>query len=164
MIICDIQEKHLEQINQIQRASYPPALYDDIELFRKIVNSLKSICLCLVDTNGDDFAIRGYILGYPVRGDRQNFESGPEESGDNQAADDLQDTMYVHDLCIHPNFQRQGLGSQLLSTFEERVKNNSVLAVAVLEALPYWEHHGYSIVSKSSYHGEPGTRLIKYII
>jgi ribosomal protein S18 acetylase RimI-like enzyme len=153
--IREIQKQDLPAIERVQRAAYPTEMHEDQLLFQRIIQAPQSIALAYQDEG----EILGYILGYPVDKSRQKFEDGPIKSKS-------LDAMYLHDQCLHPQSRGKGLANTLLERFEKITLKNGfhlIIATAVLDALPYWQHQGYEFVSESQYLGTKSTRIEKYL-
>ncbi len=56
---------------------------------------------------------------------------------------------FIHNLFIHPKFQGQGIGKQLLQIAERRLSHPITLKIAMdnLRACGFYEKHGYYQVS-----------------
>lgn len=147
MTIREIMLQDLELIDTIQRASYPEALHEDQELFRRILSQPNAICLIKQEAND----IAGYIFGYPSNENRINFEHGPEPLSTEVKS------LYLHDLCIHPAHQGKGLAKDLFNVFKKTAQKRSferIMAIAIENALPFWQRQGFQTLSLNPYHGE----------
>jgi GNAT superfamily N-acetyltransferase len=68
-------------------------------------------------------------------------------------------TVCLHSLCIHPNFARKGLGSILLQSYVQRIKDSGVASRIALicrdRYIPFYEKAGFTKIgpSKCQYGG-----------
>ncbi len=61
-------------------------------------------------------------------------------------------TAQIRYMAVEPNEQRRGCGSLLLKSLEQaatEMKLNTVILQARENALPFYQHHGYSVIEKT---------------
>jgi GNAT superfamily N-acetyltransferase len=154
MNITPVTKNELTEIDVIQRLGYPSELVEDMGLFEKILEQENTIAyLCFFDEK-----IAGYVIGYPTDRAQKDFQSGPVPTQN-------PDMMYLHDLCVHPDYRGKGMSKGLLDAFEKKAKEGKfkgVIATAVNGAIPYWERQGYKAIEDSNYRGTKAARIEKY--
>ena len=106
---------------------------------------------CFVLATEDDEP-KGYLVAYPWRAG-----SAPALNALIDAIPDDADVMYLHDLALHPDARGGGRSRPII----ERLARDASLAgwpalalVAVNDAAPFWEKHGFAVV-------EPGQTAAK---
>lgn len=154
MRIRTITQQDLPEIDGVQRLGFPESMHEDMELFGRILDQDHSIGYALYS----DDQISGYILGYSTDKSRTDFQAGPEVCAD-------PDMMYLHDLCVHPDFQGRGVGGQLFAAFKRQAKDSvyaGMIAMAIEGRLSHWEGLGFEAIAKSDYHGTRSTRVEAY--
>lgn len=153
MAFKTITQHDLEEIDAVQRRGYPSDMHEDISLFAKILEQKDAAAFALYE----NAQIYGYILGYPTDKDRDSFQSGPQPC--KQC-----DAFYLHDLCVDPAFQDQGVGQKLFHHFEENVKKkgySTMIAMAIDGRISFWEQLGFRGKDETTYLGMKATRVEK---
>lgn len=154
MIIYPITNSNLDSLDTVQRLGFPQTLHEDMSLFAKIIETKNSLCYAAHEDN----TIIGYILSYPTYKERQIFDTGPDICND-------YDMLYLHDMCIHPDFQGFGIGKKLFNFVEEHSLKQGfkgIIATAIEGRLSFWENLGFKAVASSHYRGALSTRIEKY--
>lgn len=70
---------------------------------------------------------------------------------------DTEDYTVIHRLCVHPNFQRQGIGKRTLLHIEETVKQQGIRAIRLDAftqnpyALKMYEALGYTVAGEVNF-------------
>jgi len=145
----------LPGIDQVQRASFAPAFWEDMSMFKEIIEHAPSFCV-LAENKGE---VLGYVLAYPSLLERDDFENGWRDlTGD-------ETYIYVHDLSITPNGRGQGLARQLFNALDFAAKDNgftNFAGIAVQESKGFWEKLGFEVSAARLYHGQPGNLMIKH--
>ena len=144
----------LTSINEVQRAAYIPELLEDMSIFELILeNDSQSSFVAF-----DDGRMSAYVLSYPSMLDRDDFESGWRDlTGE-------ENTLYIHDLCVHPDYRGQGIAQRLFGKAEAyaREKDMEQLAgIAVQNSENFWSKFGFKALKPFSYHGESGFLMVK---
>jgi N-acetylglutamate synthase-like GNAT family acetyltransferase len=90
-----------------------------------------------------DGAVRGYLVAYPWR-------SGtiPALNVVVPALPADADTLYLHDLALHPDVRGQGHSRTIVERLVARARRDgwtSVSLVAVNDAARFWEGHGFTV-------------------
>ena len=129
---------HLPGLLAVQRACYGAGYVESAEVFARRLASPANGSLVLLDAAGDVVA---YLAAYrsalhkvtPLHGD---FEAAP-----------LPDTLYLHDMAVHPRHAGQGLASALLAPLLQSARGDGLrhsALVAVQGAQRYWQRHGFT--------------------
>jgi len=75
-------------------------------------------------------------------------------------------TNKIQSIIIHPDFQRQGYGTELMHRLEQYARNNRISVVqlwALTPARPFFERLGYQTISEQHFNA-PNLRQFKYYI
>lgn len=70
---------------------------------------------------------------------------------------DTEDYIVIHRLCVHPNFQRKGIGKRTLQHIEETAKQQGIRAIRLDAfsqnpyALKMYEALGYTVVGEVNF-------------
>jgi GNAT superfamily N-acetyltransferase len=63
------------------------------------------------------------------------------------------ETVCIHSLCVHPDFQKRGLGKVLLKSYVQRIKDSGVAKRVALicreRYIPFYAKAGFTNVGKS---------------
>jgi predicted N-acetyltransferase YhbS len=89
----------------------------------------------------DGGGVCAYVFAYPSRRGRIT----PLHAGFAPAPD--ADTLYLHDLAVHPRALGRGLGRRLTQALFEAARGRGLrqaALVAVMEARPFWEALGFA--------------------
>jgi ribosomal protein S18 acetylase RimI-like enzyme len=144
----------LPAIDEMQRVAFIPELWEDMSLFQGILEKYDRSSFA-AHKNG---VLLGYLLTHPSRITRDDFENGCEElSGD-------EDSLYIHDLCIHPNGRGAGIAKLLLQNLEEFAKENGFsrfAGIAVQNTDDFWLKQGLVPLKAYTYRGEPGMLMVR---
>ncbi len=147
----------LPAIDEVQRVAFIEELWEDMSLFQSILEKYARSSF-VAHKNG---ALLGYLITHPSRITRDDFENGCEElSGD-------EDSLYIHDLCVHPDGRGTGIAALLLEKLDAFAKENSFAkfaGIAVQGAESFWLKQGFEPVKPYSYRGEPGTLMMKELL
>ena len=144
----------LTSIDDVQRVSFAPELREDMSLFEGILETYSDLSF-VAEKSG---ALAGYLLAHPTSIERDDFEMGCEDLSGNE------EYIYIHDLCIHPDHRRTGLALQLFNTLEKSAKEkgfDKLCGIAVQDSEGFWLKQGFEVILPYSYHGVPGTLMVK---
>jgi GNAT superfamily N-acetyltransferase len=122
----------------VQRACYGEGYVESAEVFARRLASPANCSLVLLDAEGD---VAGYLAAY-----RSALHKVTPLHGDFEPAG-CADTLYLHDLAIHPGHVGRGLPARLLAPLwlQGRAEGLRYSAlVAVQGAHTYWQRHGYA--------------------
>jgi GNAT superfamily N-acetyltransferase len=148
-------EQDLDAVLAVQAACYPPSMQEAADVVLARLRAAPATTLVLPGATG----ICAYVFAYPSRLGRIT----PLNAGFAPAPDP--DTLYVHDLAVHPRAHGQGLGRRLARTLLERGRGQGLrhgALVAVLDARPFWESLGFSLVPNIPGAGQGGEALASY--
>lgn len=124
----------------VQLACYGADFIESAEVFARRLASPANCSLALEQ----DGRIVGYLAAYrsalhkvtPLHGDFDTVEAP--------------DTLYLHDLAVHPAHAGRGLAAALLAPLWQRARAEGLrhsALVAVQGAQGYWERHGYAVLA-----------------
>lgn len=124
----------------VQLACYGVDFIESAEVFAWRLASPANCSLALEQ----DGRIVGYLAAYrsalhkvtPLHGDFDTVEAP--------------DTLYLHDLAVHPAHAGRGLAAALLAPLWQRARAEGLrhsALVAVQGAQGYWERHGYAVLA-----------------
>jgi len=132
----------LDAVAEIAAVAFPDH-FEGRDCFRNRLTLNPSGCFALVDEAG---MVKGYLIAYPWR-----RESAPALNTLIAAIPDDADVLYLHDLAIGPEVQGRGLSRDIV----ERLARDARAAgwpemalVAVNQAAPFWEGHGFTIMDR----------------
>ncbi|ARK30205.1 GNAT family N-acetyltransferase [Halalkalibacter krulwichiae] len=124
VIIRNYQENDFEQLIQIQKASFPPPFPSDLwwnkEQLKNHITLFQEGALC-VEVEG---RLVGSMTGLIVSFDPANPEHTWEDITDNgyiRNHDPNGNTLYVVDICVHPDYRKLDLGKWLMQSMYEVV-------------------------------------------
>lgn len=147
--IRPMHAEDLPTVHAVQLSTFAPELHEEIELFVRIFKTSPESCFVGENSGG---AMGGYLLSYPSRTDRDDFENGPRSLAGTE------DALYIHDLCVGPALQGAGFGKALLGkarAFAESRNMKRLCGIAVGNAAPFWERQGFNMKRKCTYHDTP---------
>lgn len=144
----------LEHIDHIQRQAFIEELWEPKSLFHSILKAGKGFCFvaCLEENYA------GYILAYPTCQDRQDFEQGPVRQTEGH------DCVYLHDLCVSPDYRGQRVAQSLLYALEVSVKKagyKNITGISVQNTQEFWQRQEFMIGDHCTYHGEAAVKFHK---
>lgn len=138
------------------RASDLPAVLDLQDICFPTIEPESERCLaaklqasprtCFVAMQGDE--LMGYIITHPWTSRLPPELDAPHC---NPPADS--DSLYLHDLSVHPKARGTGTGQMLLDAFYYVLDHSDYTVstlVAIQDSTGYWEHQGYEIVPFSN--------------
>jgi len=137
MTLRPMTEQDLDGVLAVQAACYPPAMQEPAAVVLARLRAAPASTLVA----GDPHGICAYVFAYPSRLGRIT----PLNAAFAPAADP--DTLYVHDLAVHPRAHGQGLARRLAHTLFGAARGHGLAhgaLVAVLDARPFWENLGFS--------------------
>lgn len=146
--ICD-----LDIIHHIQCCSFKPAFHESKDVFAAIINKYPKGCFII--KFGDKAA--GYLMSHPDYIGRDNYE-------DKKPLDGNENTLFIHDLCIAPDFQGQGIAIESVEFIENFARSNnfnSIIGIAITEAQKFWVKHGFIMGHAHPYCGEDARVMSK---
>lgn len=102
---------------------------------------------CFVLAEGDG-PPKGYLVAYPWRADDAPALNTLIDAIPNDAA-----VMYLHDLALHPEARGRGLTGPIVERLARDAKAAgwpALALVAVNEAAPFWERHGFTVAETAA--------------
>jgi GNAT superfamily N-acetyltransferase len=144
-------EHDLDGVLAVQAACYPPSMQEPAAVVLARLRAAPGTALVAGDPRG----ICAYVFAYPSKLGRIT----PLNAGFAPAPD--ADTLYVHDLAVHPRAHGRGLGRRLAQTLFAAARGLGLghgALVAVLDARPFWENLGFSETAP----GQGGAALASY--
>jgi predicted N-acetyltransferase YhbS len=133
-------EQDLHGVLAVQAACYPASMQEPAAVVLARLRAAPSTALVARDPDG----ICAYVFAYPSALGRIT----PLNAGFTPAPD--ADTLYVHDLAVHPRAHGQGLGRRLAQTLFDTARGLGLAhgaLVAVLDAHAFWKNLGFSETS-----------------
>jgi len=91
---------------------------------------------------------KGYLVAYPWRSN-----DTPALNTRIEAIPDDADLMYLHDLALHPEARGGGWSRPIVERLAENAVRDgwqALALVAVNEAAPFWERHGFVVVESAA--------------
>lgn len=125
-------------IMQIQWRVYPEQLVES----RDVIASIVRCGLSCVSTLPNGIVV-GALLAHPTLQNQVHLLH--EEQEQDKPSRDQSDLkyMFIHDTIIHPEFQRRGIGSALVSHLIGKHPKVTLQLVAVRGADAFWERFGF---------------------
>lgn len=140
---ADIPEVHV-----LQCRAFKPEFHEPLDLYYEMFAFYPDGCFVITVEN----VIAGYIFLHPADDDRTDYEeAGWAMHGGEQC-------LFIHDLCIDPDFQGQGLsniGAQYIVSFAAERGFQKIIGVAIEGVEAFWEKQGFTMVRPYRYNGEP---------
>lgn len=116
-----------------------PDHFEDRACFENRLALHSSGCRVLAGEAG----VKGYLVAYPWRAG-----AAPALNARIEAIPDDADVVYLHDLALHPDARGQGWSRPAVERLAEEAKAAgwaTLALVAVNEAAPFWEGHGFEV-------------------
>ena len=139
----------LEGVYDVQLAGFSPEMIEPIEMFREILTHYWQASF-VAELDGK---IVAYTMAHPADDDRTDYDSGSWEiRGDEEC-------LYLHDLCLHPDAQGQGIAQSLLKLVEDFAITDGfkkIIGISVQNTREFWKKQGFMILRPYSYSGEEG--------
>jgi len=132
-----MKEEDLHAVLAVQAACYPPAMQEPAAVVLDRLRAAPATTLVACDGEG----VCAYVFAYPSKRGRIT----PLHAGFAPAPD--ADTLYVHDLAVHPRALGQGLGRSLVQALFDAARAQGLhqaALVAVMDARPFWEALGFA--------------------
>lgn len=136
-LVREMREQDLDAVLAVQAACYPPSMQEPADVVLARLRAAPATTLVLPNAAG----ICAYVFAYPSMLGRitplhAGFEPAPDA-----------DTLYVHDLAVHPRVHGMGLGRRLARSLFDTGRGQGLrhgALVAVLDARPFWESLGFA--------------------
>jgi predicted N-acetyltransferase YhbS len=130
-------EQDLDGVLAVQAACYPASMREPAAIVLARLRAAPSTTLVASDAHG----VCAYAVAYPSKFGRIT----PLNAGFTPAPD--ADTLYLHDLAVHPRANGEGLGRRLAQSLFGAARGLGLshgALVAVLDARAFWERLGFS--------------------
>lgn len=130
----------LDAVADIAAVGFPDH-FEGRDCFENRLALNPSGCFVLADGEGEP---RGYLVAYPWTADAAPALNTLIEGVPADAA-----VMYLHDLALHPDVRGGGWSRPMVERLagDARAAGWPALAlVAVNDAAPFWERHGFTVV------------------
>jgi ribosomal protein S18 acetylase RimI-like enzyme len=133
-----MRDADLHAVLAVQAACYPPSMQEPAAVVLARLRAAPATALVAVDAGG----VCAYVFAYRSRLGRitalhAGFDPAPDA-----------DTLYIHDLAVHPRAHGQGLGRRLAQALFEHARGQGLrhgALVAVLDAQRFWEGLGFAV-------------------
>ena len=106
----------------------------------------------------------GDCIGYAFSHPWSNYSPPPKlNQFDFRLPKDL-DCYYVHDICVAPDFRRQGVGIALtikVLAIAAALGYSKVKLISVLNSHTYWQKFGFECIQECEYGGKPAKVMVK---
>lgn len=152
--IRPLQEIDLDELLVVQRAAYGDIYIESKEIFHTKLEVSKETCLGGFQNN----RLAGYCIGF-------NWQSGlavPLHS-DIREISHVENSYYLHDIAIHPDFEGKGLARRFMEKSIEIARSRgfqSVELTAVQTAATYWQRFGFKPMAAAE--GGYGEEAMRY--
>jgi GNAT superfamily N-acetyltransferase len=137
MTLRPMTEHDLDGVLAVQAACYPASMQEAAAVVLARLRAAPATTLVAGDLHG----VCAYVFAYPSTLGRVT----PLNAGFAPAPD--ADTLYVHDLAVHPRAHGQGVGRRLAQALFGTARGLGLAhgaLVAVLDARPSWENLGFA--------------------
>jgi GNAT superfamily N-acetyltransferase len=136
-LLRPMQDADLHAVLAVQAACYPPPMQEPGAVVLGRLRAAPATTLVALD----DAGVCAYGFAYPSRLGRitalhDGFAPAPDA-----------DTLYIHDLAVHPRANGRGFGRRLAAALFEHARGQGLrhgALVAVLDARPFWEGLGFA--------------------
>lgn len=144
MPINKAHPQDVTSIHAIQRAGYPSSFHESEDVFAGILKH--SMSWVAIDNDEEEVAnnIVAYLLAHPIRDPSNPPMLNAEVEEDADANQERH--MFIHDLCVHPEFRGRGHAAALVKRFlseHESTAASSITLISVLGSRPFWEQFGF---------------------
>ena len=133
-----LQLDDLPGLLQVQRACYGDEYVEGSEVFARRIASAAN-CSLVLEREG---SVCAYLAAYRSRSGKVTPLHGDFE------AVSAPDTLYLHDMAVHPDFVGQGLAHALLQRMRDLAKDAALPysgLVSVQGSQAYWTRQGYEL-------------------
>lgn len=139
----------LSAINEVQCDAYGADFLEPMVKFEHILNEYAD---CSYVALWEEQVV-GYVVAYPSDAGRHDYDQRKYVFTGNE------DSLYVHDLCLHSLARGMGMAKLLFSAVLDHVSESgyqNLIGVAVQDSVPFWQKLGFEMKYEHSYNGEPG--------
>lgn len=136
--VLPLAPAHLPGLQAVQRACYGASLLESTAVFARRLGSAANCSLALAD--GDQ------VQAYALACHAQQGQLTPLHGDFVLVAQP--DTVYLHDMAVHPDWAGRGLARQLLQVLWAQARARRLrfsALVSVQGSQPYWQRQGYAV-------------------
>lgn len=155
--IREMLQADLAGVYAVQLSAFPPNFLEPVSMFEEILHHYDEVSYVAEY----DRKVVGYILGHPADDDRDDFDKGSwDVRGDEEC-------LYLHDLCLKPDYQGKGIAKMLYDKAEARARSlgfKKLIGISVQDTESFWTKMGFNMERPYSYNGEPGTFMVKELV
>ena len=126
----------LDGVVAVARLAFPDH-FEDRACFAERLGLNPSGCFVLADGG----TVKGYLVAYPWR-----LDTAPALNALIGEIPAEADTLYLHDLALHPDARGGGWTRPVVDRLAEQARTQgwrSIALVAVNDAVPFWERQGF---------------------
>ncbi|WBS00515.1 GNAT family N-acetyltransferase [Pseudoduganella sp. SL102] len=138
-ILRALHPDDLPMLLDIQRACYGDAFIESGDVYLRRLASAAN-CSLVYERDGQVYA---YLAAY-----RSSYGKITPLHGDFQVPDDMANTLYLHDMAVHPACAGQGLAQALLESLWTQGRLSGLrhtALVSVQDSLDFWARRGYVV-------------------
>jgi len=137
LLIRPMQASDLDAVLTLQGAIYPPHYHEPRTVFASKLSLAGEFCFVVVQ----EHALMGYLFAHPWP------QSAPPAlfAAIGQLPEGA-DSLFIHDMALHPDCRGQRMGQQLLQRCLDAARDAGLCCstlVAVQDAAGFWQHQGY---------------------
>ena len=155
--IREMRQEDLAAVYAVQLSAFPSNFIEPLSMFEEILHHYDEASY-VAEFDG---RVVGYILGHPADEGRDDFDKG------SWAIRGDEESLYLHDLCLNPDYQGQGVARTLFERVEARAKFlefKQLIGISVQDTQSFWIKMGFKMVRPYSYNGEDGTFMVKALV
>ncbi|UTH75377.1 GNAT family N-acetyltransferase [Chromobacterium sp. IIBBL 290-4] len=137
IVLRRMNAEDLPAVLHVQRRCYPDHLIESLDALASRQRLSPDTCWVAARQN----ALLGYLFAHPWRGDQPPSLNQPL-----RALPEAGDTLFIHDLALHPQARGHGLGPKLVGQALRQGRKLGLRhsrLVAVEGAAAWWRKHGY---------------------
>ena len=150
------EHNDLDLIYEIQCRSFKPAFHESIDIFARILDKYPKGCFMIYQDDNP----AGYLVSHPDYLGRKNYE-------EQRTLDGNENALFIHDLCIDPEFQGQGIAresARFIEGFARDKKFDAIIGIAIAEAQSFWIKQGFTMGHLHQYCGEDARVMSKKLV
>lgn len=127
----------LDAVLALQAQIYPPQYHEPAAVFASKLTLAARFCLVVENQR----CIKGYLFAHPWL-----KHAPPALFSCIAQIPDRADSLFIHDMALHPDCRGQRMGQQLLQRCLDAARDAGLRCstlVAVQDAAGFWQHQGY---------------------
>ena len=156
MNIALMKESDVPKAHAIQCLAFEKRWHEPLEIFQYMQKLYSQGCFTLKQNE----QTIGYIFTQPADDNRNDYEHADWDIRGDETC------LFIHDLCIDPKYQGQGIAQQAAGHIESFAKQNEfqkLIGVAIEGVEKFWEKQGFTMLRPYLYNGEKATFMEKVI-